>query len=48
MVGGFNKQLQNLIHTALQQNYDVRIAATRILEAQRSGAITRAEGFADD
>ena len=27
-------QLQDLIHTALQQNYDVRIAATRILQAQ--------------
>ena len=29
-----DKQLQELIRTALQQNYDVRIAATRILEAQ--------------
>ena len=29
-----DKQLQDLIHTALQQNYDVRIAATRILQAQ--------------
>ena len=28
-----DKQLQDLIHTALQQNYDVRIAAKRILEA---------------
>ena len=27
-------QLQQLIRTALQQNYDVRIAATRVLEAQ--------------
>jgi multidrug efflux system outer membrane protein len=27
-------QLQDLIRTALKQNYDVRIAATRILEAQ--------------
>ncbi len=26
--------LADLIHTALQQNYDVRIAATRVLEAQ--------------
>jgi hypothetical protein len=35
MVGGVSsKQLQGLIHTALQRNYDVRIAATRILQAQ--------------
>jgi multidrug efflux system outer membrane protein len=38
-----DKQLQNLIHTALQQNYDVRIAATRILEAQAQFGITRAD-----
>jgi multidrug efflux system outer membrane protein len=37
-----DKQLQELIHTALQQNYDVRIAATRILEAQAQAGITRA------
>jgi multidrug efflux system outer membrane protein len=36
-------QLQDLIHTALQQNYDVRIAATRILEAQAQVGITRAD-----
>ena len=36
-------QLQDLIHTALQQNYDVRIAATRILEAQAQAGITRAD-----
>jgi outer membrane protein, multidrug efflux system len=29
-----DQQLQDLIHTALQRNYDVRIAATRILQAQ--------------
>ncbi len=29
-----DEQLQKLIRTALQQNYDVRIAATRVLEAQ--------------
>jgi multidrug efflux system outer membrane protein len=38
-----DKQLQDLIHTALQQNYDVRIAATRILEAQAQLGITRAD-----
>jgi multidrug efflux system outer membrane protein len=38
-----DKQLQDLIHTALQQNYDVRIAATRILEAQAQFGITRAD-----
>ncbi len=34
-------QLQDLIRTALKQNYDVRIAATRILEAQSIVGITR-------
>jgi multidrug efflux system outer membrane protein len=38
-----DKQLQDLIHTALQQNYDVRIAATRILQAQAQLGITRAD-----
>jgi multidrug efflux system outer membrane protein len=37
-----DKPLQDLIHTALQQNYDVRIAATRILEAQAQVGVTRA------
>jgi multidrug efflux system outer membrane protein len=36
-------QLQQLVRTALQQNYDVRIAATRILEAQALLGITRAD-----
>jgi len=36
-------QLQGLIRTAVQQNYDVRIAATRILEAQAQLGITRAD-----
>ncbi len=36
-------QLQNLVRTALTQNYDVRIAATRILEAQARLGITRAD-----
>jgi outer membrane protein, multidrug efflux system len=38
-----DKELQDLIRTALQQNYDVRIAATRILEAQAQLGITRAD-----
>ncbi len=38
-----DKQLQELIHTALAQNYDVRIAATRILEAQAQLGIIRAD-----
>jgi outer membrane protein, multidrug efflux system len=36
-----DKQLQDLIHTGLQQNYDIRVAATRILEAQAHVGITR-------
>jgi multidrug efflux system outer membrane protein len=40
-----DEQLQSLIRTALQQNYDVRIAATRILEAQAQLGITRADQF---
>jgi multidrug efflux system outer membrane protein len=36
-------ELQQLIRTALQQNYDLRIAATRILEAQAQLGITRAD-----
>ncbi len=34
-------QLQSLIRTALQQNYDVKIAAARILEAQAQVGIAR-------
>ena len=37
--------LQQLIRTALQQNYDVRIAATRVLQAQAELGITRANQF---
>jgi outer membrane protein, multidrug efflux system len=37
--------LVQLIHTALQQNYDVRIAATRVLEAQAQLGITRSNQF---
>src|SRR5713226_9982162 len=38
-------QLRSLIRTALQQNYDVRIAGTRILQAQAQLGITRADQF---
>lgn len=40
-----DKELQNLISTALKNNYDVRIAATRVLEAQAQLGITRADQF---
>jgi multidrug efflux system outer membrane protein len=36
-------ELQGLIRTALQNNYDVRIAATRVLQAQAQLGITRAD-----
>jgi len=36
-------QLQSLIRTALKNNYDVRIAATRVLLAQAQLGITRAD-----
>jgi multidrug efflux system outer membrane protein len=36
-------ELQNLIRTALKKNYDVRIAATRVLEARAQLGITRAD-----
>jgi outer membrane protein, multidrug efflux system len=36
-----DEALQALLHTALQQNYDVRIAVGRILEAQAQLGITR-------
>ena len=38
-------QLQTLIREALAQNYDVRIAATRVLQAQAVLGITRADQF---
>ncbi|HEY1800445.1 MAG TPA: efflux transporter outer membrane subunit, partial [Terriglobales bacterium] len=37
--------LQQLIRTALQNNYDVQIAATRVLQAQAQLGITRAYRF---
>jgi multidrug efflux system outer membrane protein len=40
-----DQQLQELIRTALHQNYDVRIAATRILETQAQLGITRSNQF---
>jgi outer membrane protein, multidrug efflux system len=38
-------QLQQLIRTALKNNYDVRIAATRVLQAQAQLGITRADQY---
>jgi multidrug efflux system outer membrane protein len=40
-----DEQLRALIHAALQQNYDSRIAASRVLEAQAQLGITRADQF---
>jgi multidrug efflux system outer membrane protein len=40
-----DEQLRTLIHTALRQNYDLRIAASRILEAKAQLGITRADQF---
>jgi len=40
-----DEQLQALIREALTQNYDVRIAATRVLQAQAVLGITRADQF---
>jgi multidrug efflux system outer membrane protein len=37
-----DEQLQKLIRTALQQNYDTRIAAARVLEAQAQVGLARA------
>jgi multidrug efflux system outer membrane protein len=38
-------ELTRQIHTALRQNYDLRIAATRVLEAQAQLGIVRANQF---
>ncbi len=38
-------ELQGLIRTALKNNYDVRIAATRVLQAQAQLGITRADQY---
>ena len=40
-----DEQLRELIKTALEHNYDVRIAAARILQAQAQFGITRADQF---
>jgi multidrug efflux system outer membrane protein len=40
-----DEQLQRMIRAALAQNYDVRIAAERILEAQAQLGITRSRQF---
>lgn len=40
-----DKELQGLVRAALQNNYDVRIAATRVLQAQAQLGITRADQF---
>jgi outer membrane protein, multidrug efflux system len=40
-----DEQLQQLIRTALKQNYDVRIAATRVVQAQEQLVITRSRQF---
>src|SRR5438046_6655183 len=40
-----DEQLRSLIRTALQQNYDLRIAASRVLQAQAQLGITRADQF---
>ncbi|HWX38955.1 MAG TPA: efflux transporter outer membrane subunit [Candidatus Sulfotelmatobacter sp.] len=37
-----DEKLQQLIHTALQQNYDARIAAARVLEAEAQVGLARA------
>jgi multidrug efflux system outer membrane protein len=37
-----DEELQKLVRTALQQNYDARIAATRVLEAQAQVGLARA------
>ncbi len=38
-------QLQELIRTAIKQNYDVRIAAERVLEAQAQLGVTRSQQY---
>jgi multidrug efflux system outer membrane protein len=38
-----DKELQGLIRSAINNNYDVRIAATRVLQAQAQVGITRAD-----
>jgi multidrug efflux system outer membrane protein len=40
-----DEQLRTLVRTALNQNYDLRIAASRVLEARAQLGITRADQF---
>src|ERR1700686_5257430 len=40
-----DQELQQLIRTALQQNFDVRIAAARVLEAQAQVGIARSNQY---
>lgn len=40
-----DEELRKLIRTALRNNYEVRIAATRVLEAQAQLGITRADQY---
>lgn len=40
-----DQELQGLIRTALKNNYDIRIAATRVLQAQAQLGIARADQF---
>jgi multidrug efflux system outer membrane protein len=40
-----DEELRNLVRIALKSNYDVRIAATRVLEAQAQLGITRADQY---
>lgn len=40
-----DQQLQGLIRTALKNNYDLRIAATRVLQARAQLGITRADQY---
>jgi multidrug efflux system outer membrane protein len=40
-----DRELQGLIRTALQNNYDVRIAAARVLQAQAQLGIVRADQY---
>ena len=40
-----DEQLRSLVRTALQENYDVRIAGAHILQAQAQLGITRADQF---
>src|SRR5437870_2746326 len=40
-----DEQLQALVRTALEHNFDLRIAAARIVEAQAQLGITRADQY---